>query len=131
MRAAAGGAVRGLRRISAPVAAQAVTAATSLGLQILAARGLGLAEFGAFAVLLGLLITASAVYTGYVGDSLAVLDRHDPVVPGALVSSALVTWALAAGAGAVAVIVLRGPDAHLALAVAVVVRSGERRVGRR
>lgn len=121
MRAAAGAAVRGLRRISAPVAAQAVTAATSLGLQILAARGLGLAEFGAFAVLLGLLITASAVYTGYVGDSLAVLDRHDPVVRGALVSSALVTWALAAGAGAVTVIVLRGPDAHLALAFAVLV----------
>src|SRR5690606_7012671 len=111
--AAVRAAVRALRRLSAPVAAQAVTAATSMVLQVVAARALGLAEFGAFAVLLGFLVAASAVYTGYVGDSLAVLDRHDAVVRGALVGSALTSWVLAAGAAAVTVVLLRGPDIPL------------------
>ena len=117
--AAVRAAVRALRRLSAPVAAQAVTAATSMVLQVVAARALGLAEFGAFAVLLGFLAAASAVYTGYVGDSLAVLDRHDAVVRGALVGSALTSWVLAAGAAAVTVVLLRGPDIPLLLAFSV------------
>ncbi|CAM02462.1 hypothetical protein [Saccharopolyspora erythraea] len=81
---------------------QGITAGTSLLLQMVAARVLGLAEFGAFAVFLALLVSASALYTGWVGDSLAVLDRHDPDTRAALVSSAVGGWALlfAAGCGA-------------------------------
>ncbi|QUH06161.1 hypothetical protein HUO13_23010 [Saccharopolyspora erythraea] len=81
---------------------QGITAGTSLLLQVVAARVLGLAEFGAFAVFLALLVSASALYTGWVGDSLAVLDRHDPDTRAALVSSAAGGWALffAAGCGA-------------------------------
>lgn len=109
---------RKARKVSAPVAAQAITAATSLALQVLAARTLGLAEFGAFALLLGFLVAASALYTGYVGDSMAVLDRHDDAVRGALVTSALAAWLLAAVAGAAAVFLFRGSEPELALAYA-------------
>lgn len=78
----------------APVLAQGITAGTSLLLQIVAVRTLGLAEYGAFALLLALLVSVSALYTGYVGDSLAVLDRHDLDVRASLVTSALGGWSL-------------------------------------
>lgn len=106
------------RKLAAPVAAQGVSAATSLALQVLAVHTLGLAEFGAFAVLLGLQVAATALYTGYVGDSLAVLDRHDDAVRGALVTSALVGFCVAAVAGVGTVLVLRGADAALLLSYA-------------
>jgi len=106
------------RKVAAPVAAQGVTAATSLALQVIAVHTLGLTEFGAFALLLGVLVAASALYTGYVGDSLAVLDRHDAAVRGALVTSALAAWTLAAVAGVCTVLVLRGGEAALVLSYA-------------
>lgn len=102
-------------RLAAPVASQGVAAATSLVLQVIAARGLGLAEFGAFAVLLGLLVAATALYVGYVGDSLAVLDRHDRTVRAALVSSAAIAIAGCCAVGAVTVLVMRGGDVALAV----------------
>jgi O-antigen/teichoic acid export membrane protein len=106
------------RKVAAPVAAQGVTAATSLALQVIAVHTLGLTEFGAFALLLGVLVAGSALYTGYVGDSLAVLDRHDAAVRGALVTSALAAWTLAAVAGVCTVLVLRGGEAALVLSYA-------------
>lgn len=115
--------VRGLvGKALAPVLSQGVTAGTSLLLQVIAARTLGLVEFGAFALFLGLLTSASALYTGYVGDSLAVLDRHDPAVRSSLVSSALAGWVFlfVLGSGA-ALIVLGGkPTAALIYAVMLV-----------
>ncbi|WP_010314329.1 hypothetical protein [Saccharopolyspora spinosa] len=56
-------------KVAAPVLSQGITAGTSLVLQVLAARTLGLAEFGSFVLLLALLVTAIALYTGWVGRS--------------------------------------------------------------
>ncbi len=81
-------------KVAAPMLSQGITAGTSLVLQILAARVLGLAEFGSFALLLALLVTAIALYTGWVGDSLAVLDRHEPDTRAGIVTSALGCWVL-------------------------------------
>ncbi|MBA0126046.1 oligosaccharide flippase family protein [Haloechinothrix sp. YIM 98757] len=103
-------------KVGAPVVAQGLTAGTSLLLQVVAARSLGLAEFGAFALFLALLVSAAAVYTGYVGDSLAVLDRHEPRTRSALVTSALAGILLCAAIAAGAVLVVSGADAALVIA---------------
>lgn len=76
-------------RAAAPLISQGINAGGSLLLQILAARTLGLAAYGSFAVCLALLSAATALYTGYVGDSLAVLDRHDRDTRATLAASAL------------------------------------------
>jgi hypothetical protein len=49
----------------------------SLALQILVARLLGIADYGRFAILYGVIVLASGVVTGLVGDALIVLDRAD------------------------------------------------------
>lgn len=85
---------------------QAVTAGGSLVLQIIAARGLGLAGYGAFAVCLSLLTTATALYTGYVGDALTVMDRDDPGVRRAIALSAVVGLAGVFGLGTLLVVAL-------------------------
>ncbi|QWF84190.1 hypothetical protein [Amycolatopsis sp. CA-230715] len=113
-------ALRGLLgRLGAPVLSQGITAGTSLLLQVLAARALGLAEYGAFAVYLAVLVSATALYTGYVGDSLAVLDRRDPRIRSALSASALIGLALCFAAGLVTSLVLRHGDYVAALLYAV------------
>lgn len=94
-------------RALAPIVSQGVTAGTSLLLQVLAARELGLAEYGVFAVFLALLVSATALHAGYVGDSLAVLDRFDPRVRASLLSSALLSFGLCGTAGVVFALVLR------------------------
>lgn len=103
-------------KVGAPVVAQGLTAGTSLLLQVIAARSLGLAEFGAFALFLALLVSAAAVYTGYVGDSLAVLDRHEPRSRSALVTSALAGMLLCAATATGAVLVVSGAEAALLIA---------------
>ncbi|HEY4022482.1 MAG TPA: hypothetical protein VGM75_27580, partial [Pseudonocardiaceae bacterium] len=77
------------KRAAAPLISQGINAGGSLLLQIAAARTLGLAAYGSFAVCLALLSAATALYTGYVGDSLAVLDRHDRETRATLVASAI------------------------------------------
>ncbi|HJP74285.1 MAG TPA: hypothetical protein VJ914_08455 [Pseudonocardiaceae bacterium] len=72
---------------------QGINAGGSLLLQIAAARTLGLAAYGSFAVCLALLSAATALYTGYVGDSLAVLDRHDRDTRATLAASAITLFA--------------------------------------
>lgn len=57
------------------VAAQFSQAAGSFLLQVLAARLLGKEGLAVFAVLSGLVVLATAVVSGFVGDSLTVLDR--------------------------------------------------------
>jgi O-antigen/teichoic acid export membrane protein len=69
------------------VAAQMSQALGSLLLQVVAARLLGAEGLGAFAVLYGLVIMATAVCTGFVGDSLTVLDRSRRDIRSALQSS--------------------------------------------
>ena len=59
------------------VAGQLSQAAASFLLQVVAARLLGAEGLGVFALLLGVVLTATGVSTGLVGDSLTVLDRRD------------------------------------------------------
>lgn len=87
------------------VAAQGTQALTGLTLQILAARLLGVEGLGLFAVIFAFVVMATAVTSGFVGDSLTVLDRMKgpirtalqsawiilPVLLGMLVT--LTTWA--------------------------------------
>jgi O-antigen/teichoic acid export membrane protein len=84
------------------VATEAISAFGSFLLQLLAARQLGPAGFGTFAVLFGSMVMASAVSTGLIGDSLTVLDRHDPPVRAALLR---ITWVVVGGCMAVGLIV--------------------------
>lgn len=101
------------------VAAQATQAGASFVLQILAVRLLGVEGLGIFASLYALIVLGAAINSGFVGDSLTVLDRHEQPV-----RAALQTWGLAVplafgsvlGAGAWALEVLSG---WLALALAV------------
>ncbi len=68
-------------RVNRPVGAlvsQGIVAASSLVLSLIALRSLGAAGLGAFSLLFGILITVNAVQSGWIGDSLTVLDRFDP-----------------------------------------------------
>lgn len=88
------------------IAAQMSQALGSLLLQVLAARLLGADGLGAFAVLYGLIVMATAVCTGFVGDSLTVLDRQRRDI-----RSALQAWLLvlaAAGALVAALVAVLG-----------------------
>lgn len=78
-----------LRRIARSKAAaamlsQGVVAGSSLVLQILASRRLGSEGLGRFSLLVAILITLNSVQSGWIGDSLNVLDRFDPAVRRAL-----------------------------------------------
>ncbi|MDQ4054466.1 MAG: hypothetical protein M3237_17440 [Actinomycetota bacterium] len=63
----------------------------SFVLQLLAARALGAEGLGAFALLFGSIVIATAISSGLVGDSLTVLDRHAPDVRSALAWLGLAT----------------------------------------
>ncbi|WP_449062601.1 hypothetical protein [Planomonospora algeriensis] len=89
------------------VASQAVTAVGSLALQFLALRFLSPSAFGAFALLTAVLVTATTVYTSWVGDSLNVLDRSDPRIRSAIAASMLLFTAAGVVGGAVFAVVLR------------------------
>jgi O-antigen/teichoic acid export membrane protein len=71
------------------IAAQGSQALASFVLQVLVARLLGFEGLGAFAILYGIIVLASAVLSGFVGDSLVVLDRDNRVVRSALEQYAL------------------------------------------
>jgi O-antigen/teichoic acid export membrane protein len=85
-----------LRALGA-VAAQFSQAFGSFVLQLVAARSLPLAEFGTFAVLVGGIVLATGIMTGFVGDSLTVLDRSDRRI-----RAALQVWCLVFGVAAFA-----------------------------
>ncbi|APX33757.1 hypothetical protein BH708_14725 [Brachybacterium sp. P6-10-X1] len=88
------------RRAGGAVLAQAVQALVSLSLQILVIRLLGVAEYGRFAILYGVIVLTTAVITGLVGDSLVVLDRSDRRVRAGLeLVLAVAVTLLAVGAG--------------------------------
>jgi O-antigen/teichoic acid export membrane protein len=67
-------------RVAGAVSAQFSQALGSFLLQILAARLLGKEGLAVFAVLFGLVVVGTAVVSGFVGDSLTVLDRADRAV---------------------------------------------------
>ena len=107
------------RRATGALAAQGTHALAGLVLQVAAARELGAAGLAAFSLAYGILVLATAVTSGLVGDSLTVLDRHEPGIRAGLhVSTVLVAsgsgvvgclLALATGAVAPWVGLLAGP----------------------
>ncbi len=92
-----------LNRASGAVVAQAAAAAASMALQVAASRTLGAAHYGTFTIVLAVVVLLAALEGGWVGDARTVLDRHDPVIRGALAAYQLsfaVLGACAAAAGA-------------------------------
>ena len=82
------------------VCAQVSQAGASLVLQLLAAHALGIAGFGAFAILYGVIVLLTGFVTGFVGDSLTVLDRSDRRIRSALQGWLLVlSFSAALGGG--------------------------------
>ncbi|WP_448614187.1 hypothetical protein [Modestobacter sp. URMC 112] len=84
------------RPATGAVLGQVTQAAAGLVLQVAAARSLGAAGFATFALLYGAVVLATAVASGLVGDSLTVLDRHEPRVRAGLHVCAVL---VAGGAG--------------------------------
>lgn len=74
-------------RALAAIVAQMSQALGSFALQLLAARLLGASGLGQFALVYSVIIMATAVGSGWVGDSLTILDRRQPPV-----RAALQTW---------------------------------------
>ena len=60
--------------------AQSIQSLTSMVILMLAARLLGIESLGLFSILYGALILAAAITTGFIGDTLMVLDRHNPEI---------------------------------------------------
>lgn len=83
------------------IAAHLSQALGSFVLQLLAARALGAAGLGLFALVYSVLLMASAVSTGLIGDSLTILDRQRDTIRSGLQRWA-VTAALASGLAAAA-----------------------------
>lgn len=95
-----GGLVRS--RAAGAAIAQIWQAAGGFGLQLAAAWTLGAAGLGLVSLCLGVIVMATAVTSGMVGDSLVVLDRSDRRIRGALQAWALILaclGGLAAGVG--------------------------------
>ncbi len=67
-------------RPAAAIVSQGIVAGSSVVLQLVVSRSQGDAELGRFSLLLGTLIALNALLSGWVGDSLTVLDRHEPSV---------------------------------------------------
>ena len=76
----------------AAIASQGVVAASSLALQMLALSRLGNQGLAIFALLVpGIMVTATALHTGWIGDPLVLLDRHDPSIRRALVRASAIS----------------------------------------
>jgi O-antigen/teichoic acid export membrane protein len=71
-------------RVGGAVAGQLSQALGSFVLQVIAARALGASGLGVFALLYGLILVATAVANGLVGDSLTILERRKPDIRAAL-----------------------------------------------
>ena len=70
---------------SAAIISQGIVAASSLALQWLALAELGNSGLGIYALLAaGIMVTATAIHTGWIGDPLVLLDRFEPGVRRAL-----------------------------------------------
>lgn len=78
----------------AAIVSQGVVAGSSLLLQFIALRRLGEVGLGQYSLLYGILITVNVVQSGWLGDSLTVLDRFEPGIRRALVRSQVAVVAL-------------------------------------
>lgn len=81
--------IRKLSGVGTATIAQATQSAANFMVTMLAARLLGLEALGLFSLLYGSFILATGVISGFVGDSLMVLDRFN-----ASIRTALLGWAL-------------------------------------
>lgn len=80
---------------SAAIVSQGIVAASSLALQWLALAELGNAGLGVYALLAaGIMVTATAIHTGWIGDPLVLLDRFDAGVRRALFRASGISAAL-------------------------------------
>src|SRR4051812_14636929 len=109
------------RRATGAVVGQVTQAAAGLVLSVAAARYLGAAGLATFSLIYGAIVLVTAVSSGMVGDSLTVLDRHEPRV-----RAGLHVWAVvvSVGAGVVGAVVAEltgvvSAPAAVVLAVAV------------
>ncbi|MEP4592611.1 MAG: O-antigen ligase family protein, partial [Ilumatobacter sp.] len=82
----------------AAVASQGIVAGSSLLLQLVALWKIGERGLGQFALLFGILVTINSIQSGWLGDSLTVLDRFEPGIRRALVRSQLAVVILVFGA---------------------------------
>jgi O-antigen ligase len=107
------------RRPLGAIVSQMIVAGTSLLIALIVLRELGAGGLGTFSLLFGILVTANSAQTGWIGDSLTVLDRFDPGIRRALFRSQAIsivviftiTWAIA--------LLVDGVDATTALLFAV------------
>jgi O-antigen/teichoic acid export membrane protein len=104
------------------IGAQGAQALGSFVLQIIVVRALGLDGLGKFSILYGVMVLVAGILTGFVGDSLVVLDRRERIVRSALQQYALGLPVVAGAASAVITLLtglITGPQAALfGLAVA-------------
>jgi O-antigen ligase/O-antigen/teichoic acid export membrane protein len=97
------------------IVSQVIVAGTSLLLALVVLRELGAAGLGTFSLLFGVLITANSVQTGWIGDSLTVLDRFDPGIRRALFRSQAVSAIVIFAVTWAAALLVDGVDAATAL----------------
>ena len=105
-------------RRSRPIAAvlsQGIVAGSSLLLQFIALDRLGAEGLGAFAVLFGVLVTVNSIQSGWLGDSLTVLDRFDPGLRRAMVRSQVAIVVLVFLVTTLAALPIAGVDATTAV----------------
>lgn len=76
-------------RAFAAAATQVLQAVGSFGIQIAAAWSLGAGGLGMVSLALGIIVLATALVSGLIGDSLVILERDKPSVRGALQALAL------------------------------------------
>jgi len=93
------------RRATGAVLGQGTQALAGLVLQVAAARSLGAGGLATFALAYGVLVLATAICSGLVGDSLTVLDRAAPRVRAGLHVWTVLVSAGAAAAGVAAALV--------------------------
>lgn len=96
---------------------QGIVAGSSLVLQIIALRELGAAGLGSFSLLFGVLITVNSIQSGWIGDSLTVLDRFEPGIRRALVQSQVAVIGLVFVSTAGLALVMPVGDVDLTLAL--------------
>ncbi|MFN8050386.1 MAG: hypothetical protein U0Q22_03030 [Acidimicrobiales bacterium] len=94
---------------SAAMTSQGVVAGSSFALQALALHELHAVGLGVYTILAnGLLVTATALHTGWIGDPLVLLDRHEPRIRRALVATSGFSAVLSFLFGLVGAVVFAG-----------------------
>ncbi|HUS42090.1 MAG TPA: O-antigen ligase family protein [Ilumatobacteraceae bacterium] len=107
------------RRPVGAIVSQMIVAGTSLLIALVVLRELGVAGLGTFSLLFAVLITVNSVQTGWIGDSLTVLDRFDPGIRRALFQSQTISAAAIFAISWGLALLIDGVDATTAVLFAV------------